>query len=161
MASATLKVDQKRREVSISDLKKKKSGLVKVGVLSGMGKHPSSDSASLAEIAFYLEYGTEHINEYAPFRTWLNKYSSEYKIVIVELLREYIKGEISLDKVISSLGKIGSDDLKDTMDNMVSPENKESTQFAKGAKTGVVGTMVNNPTVDTGILLASISWGKI
>ena len=56
---ATMKVTRKSGTVSLEDLKKAKSGLVKVGVLSGTGKHPSSDSATMAEIAFYLEYGTE------------------------------------------------------------------------------------------------------
>ncbi len=161
MAKATLHIQEKKREVSVGELRKKKSGLVKVGVLSGMGKHPSSNSASFAEIAFYLEFGTENTNEYAPFRTWLKKHTPEYKGVIEDLIRAYITGEIDLRKVVSSLGKLGSDDLKTVMKVMVTPENEESTQLAKGAKTRKAGAKINNPTIDTGRLRQAISWGAI
>ena len=157
----TYTTTSKSREVTIEDLRKKKSGLVKVGVLSGMGKHPSSDSASFAEIAFYLEYGTETTNEYAPFRTWLSANRSEYKLVIRDLLVSYIKGDISLDKVVRTLGRLGANDLQDVMKNMVTPENEESTQLAKGAKTGQEGTLINNPTIDTGRLRQAISFGEV
>lgn len=155
---ATLTVTSERRESSIEELKKTKAGLAKVGVLSGMGKHPSSDSASFAEVAFYLEYGTEKTNEYAPFRTWLAQTKAEYKGLIGDIIKRYILGEISLKKVESTLGLKGQKDLREVMKTMVSPENKESTQIAKGEKTGVAGTKINNPTIDTGRLRQAISW---
>ena len=165
-AKATLTVERKKGEVSIEDLAKKKSGLVKVGFLSGAGKHPGSD-ATFAEIGAYLEYGTDGsqgrrgINEYAPFRTWLAKKRTEYKGAIEDVIREYLLGKMSLDQVVKALGRMGVNDLQDQMKTMVTPENEESTQLAKGAKTGSAGTKINNPTIDTGVLRQTVSYGEV
>lgn len=161
---ATLTVERKRGEVSAEDLARKKSGLVKVGILSGAGKHPSSDSATFAEIALYLEYGTEGprgIQEYAPFRKWLSSRRSEYRDIIEKTLRKYLLGELSYKRVIQTLGRMGEDDLKDQFKTQMEPANKESTQIAKGEKTGVSGTMINDPLVDSGKLRQAISYGEV
>jgi len=166
MAKATMKVTRRDGKVTLNDLKKIKPALVKVGVLSGTGRHPSSNSANLAEIAAYIEYGTEGsggrrgINEYAPFRRWLLDKKEEYRGVIRDSIEEYIKGEIPFRKVLQILGRTGASDLQKTMKDMVTPENEESTQLKKGSKTGVPGARINNPTIDTGLLRQSISWGE-
>ena len=75
------------------------------------------------------------------------------------MLTQYAKGEIKLKKVISTLGLIGQADLRETMKTMLTPANEESTQLAKGAKTGTIGAKINNPTIDTGRLRMAVSWG--
>lgn len=161
MNKATLKVTRKQRETSIDDLRKTRAALVKVGVLTGMGLHPSSDSATFAEVAYFIEYGTENgTQEYAPFRKWLLAKRPEYKGLIESLIKDYILGKIPLRKVLSTLGITGQNDLRETMDEMESPANAPSTQERKGAKVGP-GILVNNPTIDTGRLKQAISWGAV
>lgn len=160
-AKVNFKVEGKKTKIDLSDLKKKKSGLVEVGILSGTGLHPLSNSATFAEIMFWLEYGTEKTNEYAPMRRWLNDKKDEYKALIKKWIRLYLLGELKLAKIQTLLGTMGQADLRNQMKLMTEPANEESTQRKKGRKTGKSGVKENNPTIDTGLTRKAISWKKI
>lgn len=150
---------KKKRVNPIEKLKSKLATSVRIGILSDAGLHPASDDATFSEVLLYIEFGTRGgVKEYAPFRTWVATNKDKYKRLIAALVDAYVKGDISYDKMVSTFGLVGQADLRKTMRDLKVPANAESTQLAKGAKTGTAGTKINNPTIDTGLLRQAISW---
>lgn len=139
--------------------------LVKVGVLAGAGVHPESDSATYAEIAFWLEFGTPNskfpIKPIRFLHRWGHNNLNKYRTLMGRLVRGVLLGKIKADKARGILGAEGTADLQRTMDEIKTPPNSPWTQLAKGerVKKGS-GIMINNPTIDTGRLRNVMSWAK-
>lgn len=130
---------------------------VLVGVLSGSGTHPKSGGATIAEIAFWNEYGTTR----TPPRPFLGRTIKEHDYYRKEFgaaLGAYLRGEASSVKLLTLVGMRAATDVKAMITAIMVPENAESTRIAKANKSHVSADEVNNPLIDTGAMRASINY---
>lgn len=138
------------------------SSSVKIGVLSGSALHTGSQSATIAEVAWFNEFGHPGTEE-RPFmrQTWANKIEW-IKSVVTEGSKKALLSDTPrthMNKVMALIGQRFSADVKKAIDDFTTPENELSTQIRKGNKAHLpLGTLVDNPLVDTGEMKNSISY---
>lgn len=101
----------------------------------------------VAQVAFWLEYGTETIPERPFLRSTIainrKKYFSLNRKIIAKVLRKEVALEIGLKK----FALIAQEDVKDAVHNWQAPPNADSTIKQKG---------VNSPLQYKGTLLRAI-----
>jgi hypothetical protein len=149
-----VKFERKSVNGGIAGLKKNaKPALVKVGVLAGTGEHPNAtDGQTIAEIAWWNEFGTENIPERPFLRNALRENAQTYRDMMRELIKSVLLGKINTKKAIDILGLHGQSDVRKSIVDLWDPPNSEVTIAAKGGK--------SNPLIDTGALRQSINWGE-
>lgn len=134
-------------------VKAAKNAAVKVGVLRGQGEHPKgTQGQTVAEIAFWNEFGTVRIPPRPFLRKTLADNKAEYKRLFKATLKQILNLRISSDKGIGLLGLKVSTDIKATITSLSTPANSLLTQKLKGS---------SNPLIHSGTLKRSITWSKI
>lgn len=140
---------------------------VAVGVLgeAALTKHENlpgdgeSDSeATLVDIAVWNEFGTDdgHIPERGAHRSAFEKNKKELEHRM-EMTAEAVKlGNMDAKRGHDLLGIWYADQVKDEIREFDDPPNAEFTQLKKGRPLGK-GVMVDNPLVDTGRYINSIT----
>lgn len=153
----------------IKDMKKRildfESFEVAVGFPAGKAggiKYPNG--TDLIDVAFWNNYGTDLIPE--------RRFMDDAKTAIAEkvekkifrkLYGEYLNGKIDLMTLLERLGVAAELETKKVIRNFSSPPNSPITIDGgwishKGGKSFYVqGKKVNNPLVDTGLLLKSVT----
>lgn len=137
------------------------SSSVKIGVLSGSALHTGSQSATIAEVAWFNEFGTRSIPE-RPFMrtTWANKIEW-IKSVVEEGSKKALLSDTPrshMNKVMDFIGQRFSADLKNAIEGWTTPPNALYTQIRKGEKKHLPpGTLVDNPLKDIGEMQNSIT----
>lgn len=131
---------------------------VEAGVM--VGSSAGEGSASLVEIAVWNEFGTEkksggkkkeHIPPRPFIRSTADNQRRKWKKTVARLARLVLRGGLSSSKAESILGAMLQSDIQDTIIELRTPPNADSTIAAKGS---------DNPLVDDGTLRDSVKWVK-
>lgn len=170
----------------LATLKSLESGPgIETGILEGAGIHKSDDPndkpVTVAQIAFWQEYGTKRI----PKRPWM-RYSvlvSELpmKILVNKIFDGILLGKLTIDQGLSLMGEKAVSIQKEVITKWDSPPNAPSTIAAKARKggrkkmakaykkdTGLHGpgrteqlqAGYNNPLIDTSQMRNSVTYKK-
>jgi len=133
--------------------KKHKRPFIKVGILSGTGEHPNAKHGqTLAEIAWWNEFGTIKIPERPFLRTGLKENITKYRVILGKGLRKILIGDTNPEQVLGILGLAAVADVQAKIVAVTSPPNTEATKEKKGS---------SSPLQDTGALKQHISWGIV
>ena len=139
-----VKLDTKK----IQELKKMlKATTIRVGVPEGAGGY--DDGSTIAEVAFYNEFGTARIPERSFIRSTFNEQRDTFIKFMGSEAAKSLEGKQSMDTTIQRVGiKAQSEILKKFRDNDWDP-NAPYTIAKKGSST---------PLIDSGQLRQSITW---
>lgn len=130
--------------------KRMKHGLIKVGVMLGMGEHNKGDHGqTVAEIAMWAELGTETAPARPFLRPALVANLITYRVIMKTGLQKMLLGKMSVGKVEALLGVAATGHVQAKIVAIQSPPNSELTIQRKKSR---------NPLIDTGQLRQSISW---
>lgn len=136
----------------VEKLAKTKGALLKIGILSGTGEHPNADGGqTIAEIAWWNEFGTRTIPERPFLRPGLRDNLPTYRTIIREALRAILGGKLSNEQGLGILGERAKRDVVNKITSLSSPPNAEATKEQKGS---------SSPLIDTGALRQHINWVK-
>jgi hypothetical protein len=128
-----------------------------VGVLAGTGTYADT-GATVPEVAFWNEFGTEDIPPRPFLVPSLRKNTAKYAKIIEAMLVKTMKGESS---DLSLLGITAASDVQDGIYAVWTPDNKESTKERKRKKWAKGGSAQTvKPLIDTGRMVQSIKWAK-
>ena len=121
---------------------------IEAGVFSDVGTNPKSGE-SIAEYAFYNEYGTEHI----PARPFMSLTADSRGEHWTKLMTDCFDKALETEgnNIDYDLGRIGeriTGDIRETISSNISPANAESTVKRKKS---------SRTLIDTGALRAAIS----
>lgn len=126
-----------------------KTSALKVGLLSGLGEHPNSDSGqTIPEIGAINEFGAG-VPERPFIRQTIANNITKYNRMRRDLLAAIIAGKITKERAISILGEALQADMVAAINGWSDPPNSDATVAEKGA---------DNPLVDTGTMKQSIHW---
>lgn len=126
---------------------------VDVGIFDEDGVHPNSDDGLLiSEIAAIQEFGTDDI----PARPFLattyeqnrDRYSNQAESVFGGVLR----GKLTVDQALQTLGAIQASDVKTTINNWTTPPNSPKTIASKGQ---------NDPLVEDRHMRDAVKFKKV
>lgn len=116
---------------------------IQVGILKGSG---SVDGATIADIAFWNEFGTKRI----PERPFLRSTYAEQKKTVLTKMVKAMQKTLKGGNLATEFGKVGQwyeDRVKETITNLSDPPNAESTKRIKKS---------SNPLIDTGRMRATV-----
>lgn len=127
---------------------------VKVGVLANpQGLERREGGISMIELAAIHEFGSPAagIPERSFIRRTMKEKESEISRACVAVAKQFISGEVDLEKGLNRLGAIASTMIKNriTGGEYIPPPLKPATIKRKGS---------DRPLVDTGRLVGSITW---
>lgn len=125
-----------------------KDGFVKVGILSGTGKHENSD-LTVAEIGFTHEFGELFFPERSFIRSTIQDKSREIKSVSSSEMKKILDGKSNTKKGLGILGAFTAGLIQEKFTVNDWQPNSLSTQKKKGS---------SMPLIDTGQLRSSISY---
>lgn len=135
---------------------------VKVGFTKGLGKHPGGSknspfkniapTATIIEVAFWNEFGTDNIPERPFLRTTINENRANYISLVKNLMNRIVKGDMKADKAVAVLAEKAVMDVQTKIVTLQTPPNTELTKEWKGS---------SNPLIDTGTMRKSVSWAKV
>lgn len=102
-----------------------------IGVHESAGSYPGTDAPSVAEVALWNEFGTEH----APERSYMRKaYKDNEKLINqwkAELMKQVQDGELSVSAALDALGFRFQTLVQNAIQSNPPPPNAESTLEAK------------------------------
>jgi hypothetical protein len=120
---------------------------VLVGVLHGGGAHPEGDGQTIAEIAWWNEFGTKRIPARPFLRTALINHAY-YRPHIIAALKRMLEYGTDPLKEMKLIGSIAARDIQWSMLNGNWEPNAKSTKDRKGS---------SRPLYNTGRLVQAIS----
>lgn len=141
------KFDAIKRDMKILD-----GSSVMVGVTNPNLNHPgkgNSRSNTVAEVAFFNEFGTARIPERSFIRSTMDEKRSEFEATRDRLLNLVVDQRIDVKTALTALGFRVSQEIKAKIVRLNSPPNAPSTIAKKG---------FNNPLIDTRFMLNSIDF---
>lgn len=111
---------------------------------------PSGSSTDVVDRAIWNHYGTSRGIPARPFllnaiRDNRAKYLNAMRVSAPKILR----GETSLNTVLTKLGIVAQGDIQMSITNLRDPPNARSTILAKGS---------SNPLIDTGEMRQAVTW---
>jgi hypothetical protein len=137
----------------IGEAKKTNGSYVDIGVHSDAGDHESddltADLVTIAEVAFWNEYGTSNIPERSFIRATIDANRKRLERETQKLYRKVVDGKIDTKKALDMLGLRIQEMIKQTILEQNDPPNAPSTVERKG---------FNNPLVDSRQLWRSIAY---
>lgn len=147
----TTKDDMKK----VDDLLRRMKGAhVKVGVLRGTGEHPSGKHGqTIAAIAAWNEFGTEHIPSRPFFRTTLRE-NGYYREALLDALKAGLLKKADPTKALQLVGVRAAADMRNMIDTNEFVPNAESTIERKS--TNADRNNKDKPLIATGLLRQSI-----
>ena len=134
---------------------KMKGANVRIGVLQNAGDYPkdnddAGEPATLAEVAFYNEFGTKRGIPERPFiRATADEKRDVYAKYTKTQISKIFSGTQSIKKSLEKIGTLAQGHVRKKMKTLKTPPNAASTIAAKGS---------SNPLIDTSILLKSIDY---
>ena len=145
------KIKRTSKKGGVKGLRKRtRPAVVKVGVLSGAGEHNKGTAGqTVAEIAWWNEFGTSRIPARPFLRPTLRKQGGKYKASMKMLIRSMLLGKIANTKAQAVLGLAAQRDIQKAITDLKDPPNADSTKDQKGS---------SNPLIDTGQMRQTISW---
>lgn len=117
---------------------------------SGSKRHPNG-TASVAEVARYMEFGTDDIPARPFLRTTEKQHKGELKKVNRRALADLVDQRADVDQVAAKVGEAAVEAVRDTIDSasMWAEPLKRSTVKRKGH---------SRPLVDTETMRDNVSW---
>jgi len=107
------------------------------------------EPATMAEVAFYNEFGTEHIPERSFLRSTVDANAGKYAKLYEKLMGAVFEGKLTVRQAMGLLGEKARADVRKTIRSDVPPPNAPATlRRKKSTKT----------LVDTGQLSQSITY---
>lgn len=125
---------------------------LKVGVLKGTGVHPNSDGATVAQVAWWNEFGTDDIPSRPFLRTTMRENRRKFSKVTKTIYERALKGVGNVENMVDALGMLAQSLVVQAIDNTLTPPNAPATLEAKAPKT--------HPLINTGRLRQSISYAE-
>lgn len=108
-----------------------KDPVLTVGILEGS---TYEDGMTVAQVAYWMEYGTSSIPARAPFRTAIDRHSEEWGKTVGRYIEEKgLDDENVLVDAFDVLGQVVRDDIRATIDSNLPPPLKEDTIRQKEA----------------------------
>lgn len=153
---------------------------VKVGILDDAGMHDESTGVTVAQIALWNEFGTD--GPYPiPERPFLRTSAEELRPIMARfsefLLNAVISEKITLDNALDRLGNLAKSHIQKKIRDWKNPPNSYATIIRKARKAGrkrifsafnksdadgmAMLAQYNNPLVDTGQMVNSITYQKV
>ncbi len=129
-----------------------KRSFVTIGVHSDSGNY--DNGATVAEVAFWNEFGTRKAPARPFIRSTVDKKRKEFNKYAKELFIEISYKSIKVDKALDKLGVRIREEIRNTIKNLWTPPNAPSTIARKG---GVLSA-TSKPLIDTGKLLSMIGY---
>ena len=118
---------------------------IKAGVINMVSYN---NEVSVAQVANWQEFGTEHI----PPRPFLRPTLKDNQGIYTDIIKGYIKSGDSRNSIGLKMSLLLAGDIKETISNIHDPVLVNSTIRARKKR----GNTSIKPLVDTGILLSSI-----
>ena len=115
---------------------------VRVGVLEN-ATYP--DGTPVAMVAFWNEYGTRTADPRPFFRTTVSEQKKNWVLSVQNLMKMHNNPQ----QVMGLIGESMKGNIVQSIVSFSDPKNADSTERAKG---------FNNPLIDKGILMRTISW---
>lgn len=147
-----------RNPNAIADIRKRVAdAAISVGVQSDAGMHKDDDGQSsgttVAEIYYWNELGTSLIPERPTLRpTFIEQKEKYIGILKVISAKAMEQPGYNMKQAMGRLGEVAQQDIQNSIVELRSPPNAQSTIEAKGS---------DNPLVDTGQLVSSIRWAYV
>lgn len=137
----------------VRDLDEVKKANITVGYQGDSGKklHPESASASIAEVASYMEFGTKDIPARPFLRTALKQHAQEIKTSIKKALASVIDQRKDVEDAVAIIGDAAVDAVHSTIENAASWAAPLSPKTVKTKGS-------SSPLVDTGAMKDNASW---
>ncbi|UOO77930.1 hypothetical protein LVJ85_05570 [Neisseria sp. Dent CA1/247] len=124
-------------------VEKAASGKVRVGIIQ---QSTYEDGQSVAQVAYWNEYGTAHIPPRPFFRQTIAEHKDEWSDKAAAILRET---DGDTQATLAMMGEGVKGQVVETIQNFRDPPNAPSTERKKG---------FNKPLIDTGTLWRSIDY---
>ena len=135
-------------------LKKINSAYVTIGVHEGAGTYSkNSENPTVAQVALWNEFGTQHIPQRSFIRSALNENLDKINQWREEAVNQILSDEITVEKALESIGFRIQILIQNKIKSNVPPPNAAST-LARKYKEGVA----SNTLIETGLLLRSITY---
>ena len=131
----------------IAEAEKIRGSFVEIGVHEGNKNYPGG--ASVAEVAFYNEFGTLNIPERSFLRATIDENRKDLERETANLMGDVVIGKITTKKALDKLGFKIQELIKAKILKLNEPPNADSTVSIKG---------FNNPLVDSRRLWRSIAF---
>lgn len=122
---------------------------VVVGVPKGAEDRKDAKDPSMAEVAFFNEFGTEHIPERSFLRSTVDENSRKYTELYRKLMGSVYDGKTTIKKAMGVLGEKARADVRAKIRSNVPPPNAPATIARKKS---------TKTLVDTGQLRQSITY---
>lgn len=151
---ATIKEPPYARKIWIELRKLEQKPYIKVGILEASGQHKGGVNVTVADVASFMEYGTETVPPRSFIASTLFKRSAELKKLVESQIRLIFEGKQTVDGALDVIGLKVTTWIKDHIiqGDFDWPPLKESTIIAKGS---------GQELIDTGQLLASVTYEKV
>lgn len=117
---------------------------VKVGIQSDAGEQ---DGVSIAQYAFYNEFGTNNIPERSFLRTSTDENQAKYNRFIDNRFGKVLTLELTARQALDQLGLMAASDVQSKITNIRTPPNSPSTIKLKGS---------SNPLIDNGTMRRAV-----
>jgi len=137
----------------IQEAKTANTSFVEIGVFEEAGEHTSSDGLlTVAEVAFFNEFGTLNAPERSFIRSTIDDNRRELEQLTAKLFRQIVEGKTDTKKALDKLGFKIQTLIQQRILKLNDPANAPSTIEAKG---------FNNPLVDSRELHRSIAFETV
>lgn len=147
---------------NLKDFKRRLKGLqkkrtLKVGFFEGQ---KYEDGTSVADVAYWNEFGTPTIPPRPFMRITVAKYSDEWEKLARNAANAHLDGTANIDDTFQSIGNYIAAQIKESIKSNIPPPNKESTIKRKEAtrETVVNGINTRGTLVDSGLMLSSVDF---
>lgn len=131
---------------------------VTIGVHDNSGSYPHDD-VTVAEVAFWNEYGTRISPERSFIRSVIDENRAKYITKTKELWNKVIKNEMAVDKAMNQLGFMIAIDIQNKIKTLMDPPNAASTTFRKTfGRSANTNNYLAKPLINSGLLLRSIGF---
>jgi N12 class adenine-specific DNA methylase len=131
----------------LAEIEKAKKSFVKVGVFENAEPYPNG--TTVAEVAFWNEYGTVTIPQRSFIFSTVKENKDKWSKEISLGMKSICNGTSSVDKVLNTIGVKIQAAIQDKILNLNDPPNSPYTIAKKG---------VNNPLVDSKHLWRNIAY---
>ena len=126
---------------------------VEAGIFNNAGYYIESRE-HVAQVAAWNEYGTPRNPERPAFRSSFFTNREKYLKQLKKIARKGLKGEKANRKWFNKLGAEAKNDIQASIARGGWKPNAKSTQLQKGGGK----QLINNPLIDTGLLLESVDY---
>jgi hypothetical protein len=113
------------------------------------GRQSRTSTATVAEVAFFNEYGTSKIPERSFIRSTVDEKRARFERIRDRQLNLLVQGKTSVQRGLDTLGFDIQQAIRNKIITLSSPPNAPSTQRIKG---------FNNPLIDSQRMLNSITF---